>query len=92
MKYDENRILFYHLNKQKFKKSNEMNFNTNKEKGNLRSYGGTKGVTYKTVVDTNVDYLFILNQDKDMYFIPKNEITNRNTLNLCQKYKKYKVV
>lgn len=57
----------------------------------LRSYGGTKGSTYKTVVDTNIDYLFILNKDKEIYLIPKNEIKNRNTLNLCPKYEKYKI-
>lgn len=57
----------------------------------LRSYGGTKGTTYKTLVDTKVDYLFVLNQDKDIYLIPKKQINNRNTLNLCEKYEQYKV-
>lgn len=57
----------------------------------LRSYGGTKGCTYKTVIDTDVDYLFVLNKDMEIYLIPKNEIKNRNTLNLCKKYEKYKM-
>lgn len=57
----------------------------------LKSCGGTKGTTYKTVVDTNIDYLFIVTDRLDMYMIPKEVITNRSTLNLCDKYKKYKV-
>lgn len=57
----------------------------------LRSYGGTKGTTYKTLVDTNIDYLFVLNQDKEIFLIPKSKINNRNTLNLCEKYMQYKV-
>lgn len=57
----------------------------------LKSCGGTKGTTYKTVVDTNVDYMFVVTGKIDMYLIPKKEITNRSTLNLCDKYEKYKV-
>lgn len=58
----------------------------------LRSSGGTKGTVYKTVVDTNVDYLFILNAEREMYLIPKEEIKNKNTLNLCPKYEQYRVI
>lgn len=57
----------------------------------LRSCGGTKGRAYKTLLDTNVDYLFILNQNKEIYLIPKSEIRNRNTLNLCKKYEQYRI-
>lgn len=57
----------------------------------LRSYGGTRGNTYKTLIDTDVDYVFILNKDKEIYLIPKKKIKNRNTLNLCKKVGKYKV-
>lgn len=57
----------------------------------LKSCGGTKGTTYKTVVDTNVDYMFVVTGKIDMYLIPKKEITNRSTLNLCDKYDMYKV-
>lgn len=57
----------------------------------LKSCGGTKGTTYKTVVDTNVDYIFIVTDKIDMYLIPKKEITNRSTLNLCDKYDMYKI-
>ena len=57
----------------------------------LKSCGGTKGSTYKTVIDTKVDYLFIATDQLDMYFIPVEEVTNKSTLNLCDKYEKWKV-
>lgn len=57
----------------------------------LKSCGGTKGVTYKTVIDTNVDYLFVATDQLDMYLIPVEEVRNKSTLNLCDKYKKYKL-
>ena len=57
----------------------------------LKSCGGTKGTTYKTVIDTKVDYLFIATDQLDMYLIPIEEVLNRSTLNLCDKYKKYKL-
>ena len=57
----------------------------------LKSCGGTKGKTYKTIIDTNIDYVFILTENKEIYLIPKEEIKNRTTLNLCYKYEKYRV-
>ena len=57
----------------------------------LKSCGGTKGKTYKTIIDTNIDYIFILTENKEIYLIPKEEIKNRTTLNLCNKYEKYRV-
>ena len=57
----------------------------------LKSCGGTKGAAYKTVKDTEIDYLFIATDNLDMYLIPKNEISNKSTLNLCNKYLKYKI-
>lgn len=57
----------------------------------LKSCGGTKGTTYKTFIDTNVDYLFVVTEKKQLYFIDKEYINNRSTLNLCNKYDKYKV-
>ena len=57
----------------------------------LKSCGGTKGTTYKTVIDTNVDYLFIASDQQDMYLIPIKELINKSTLNLCDKYKKYRL-
>ena len=57
----------------------------------LKSCGGTNGKTYKTVIDTNVDYLFIATDQLDMYLIPIEEVTNKSTLNLCDKYEKYRL-
>ena len=57
----------------------------------LKSCGGTKGKTYKTVIDTNIDELFILTQNMDIYIIPIEEISNKSTLNICEKYYKYKM-
>ena len=57
----------------------------------LKSCGGTKGKTYKTIVDTNIDEVFIVTDNIDIYIIPIEKIENRTTLNLCSKYEKYKV-
>lgn len=57
----------------------------------LKSCGGTKGTTYKTIIDTNVDLVFIVTSNMSMYLIPKNEIKNRTTITLCDSYVKYKI-
>jgi len=57
----------------------------------LKSCGGTKGNTYKTVLQTNVDEVFIVTKDIDIFIIPIEDIKNKSTLNLCDKYKKYKI-
>lgn len=57
----------------------------------LKSCGGTKGITYKTVVETNIDELFILTEDLKIYILPINELHNKSTLNICDKYEKYRV-
>ena len=57
----------------------------------LKSCGGTKGVTYKTLIDTNVDYLFVFTEEKKMFFIPCAQIKNKTTLNLSNEYLKYEV-
>lgn len=58
----------------------------------LKSCGGTKGKTYKTVIDTDIDKIFIVDEQQNMYLIPKKEIDNKSTINLCEKYNKYKVL
>lgn len=55
----------------------------------LKSCGGTKGKEYKTIINTNVDYIFIVNTELNMYLIPKNEIHNKSTINLGKKLDKY---
>ena len=57
----------------------------------LKSCGGTKGKEYKTIVDTNVDYIFILDAEKNIYLIPKKEIKNKSTINLGKNTEKYRV-
>ena len=57
----------------------------------LKSCGGTKGKTYKTIIETNVDEVFILLENLEMYVIPIKEIKNKSTLNICNKYDKYRV-
>ncbi len=58
----------------------------------LKSCGGTKGKMYKTVIETNIDKVFIVDKEKNMYLIPKDLIENKSTINLCEKYSKFKVV
>ena len=57
----------------------------------LKSCGGTKGGTYKTVVDTNIDEVFIVTDSLELFRIPIEVIKNKATLNLCEKYEKYKI-
>ncbi len=55
----------------------------------LKSCGGTKGTTYKTFKQTNVDLLFIFLEDSSMYLIPSNKINNNSTITLSDKYKDF---
>lgn len=57
----------------------------------LKSCGGTKGTTYKTVTETKIDELFILTEDLKMYILPISEIKNKSTLTICDKYDQYRV-
>lgn len=45
----------------------------------------------KTLIETKIDFLFVLNEELEMYLIPKDKISNKSTLNLCDRYKEYKV-
>ena len=57
----------------------------------LKSCGGTKGETYKTIIDTKIDEVFIVTDTMEMFIIPIEEIKNKTTLNLCEKYEKNRV-
>ena len=63
----------------------------NKYQVSLKSCEGTKGTTYKTVIETNIDEVFIITDAMDMYLIPIKEINNKSTLNLCEKYEKNRI-
>lgn len=56
----------------------------------LKSCGGTKGKAYKTVIQTNVDELFVVTEDIKIYIIPIKDLSNKSTLTICEKYDKYK--
>ena len=58
----------------------------------LKNCGGTKGKTYKTIIDTKIDELFIVTDNIDIYIIPIEKISNKTTLNLCDKYFEYRVI
>lgn len=60
----------------------------NKYQVALKSCGGTKGETYKTIIDTKIDEVFIVTDTMEMFIIPIEEIKNKTTLNLCEKYEK----
>ena len=57
----------------------------------LKSCGGTKGKIYKTVINTNIEEVFVLTGDFSMYIVPITEINNRSSLNMGERYLKYKV-
>ena len=57
----------------------------------LKSCGGTKGKTYKTIIETCIDEVFILTKDLKAYIIPIDQIKNKATLTICNKYEKYKI-
>lgn len=48
----------------------------------LRNTGGTKGYTYSKVGDSQIDLLFVVNDEMKMWMIPKEDIKNRSTLTL----------
>ena len=64
----------------------------NKYQVALKSYGGTKGKIYKTVIDTNIEEVFIVTNNMDIFIIPIEKIKNKSTLNLCEKYEKYRIL
>lgn len=63
----------------------------NKYQVALKSCGETKGETYKTIIDTKIDEVFIVTDTMEMFIIPIEEIKNKTTLNLCEKYEKNRV-
>lgn len=63
----------------------------NKYQVALKSCGGTKGETYKTIIDTKIDEVFIVTDTMEMFIIPIEEIKNKSTLNLSEKYEKNRV-
>lgn len=52
----------------------------------LKSCGGTKGKTYKTVLNSEADLLFVLCGDGSMFLIPVSELSQCSTLALRDHY------
>lgn len=48
----------------------------------IRSTGGTKGFTYKTLIETDIDILFVLTELGEMYEIPIADISTTSSINL----------
>ena len=63
----------------------------NKYQVALKSCGGKKGETYKRIIDTKIDEVFVVTDTMEMFIIPIEEIKNKTTLNLCEKYEKNRV-
>ncbi len=59
-------------------------------KVDFRSSGGSKGEVYKRVVDTDIDYVFVLTSNEDMYLLPLS-IIGTNSATLGDKYLDYKL-
>lgn len=59
----------------------------------LKVTGGNRSGKGKTKYfrDSGVDFLFVVTDNHDMYFIPRVEIEAKVALTLCEKYKQYKV-
>jgi len=56
----------------------------------LRNTGGTKGSVYGREQDKNIDYVFVLNEQQEMWLLPK-EILTSNSINLGDNYNQYKI-
>ena len=56
----------------------------------LRNMGGTKGKVYGRECDKEIDYVFVLNDEQEMWLLPK-EVLNANSLNLGENYSQYKL-
>lgn len=55
----------------------------------LRTVSGTTRKVYKTVVDTDIDFLFCLCGDGTMFLIPKEEICHRSAIRLSTTKSKF---
>ena len=56
----------------------------------LRNTGGTKGKVYGRECNKLIDYIFILNEEQEMWLIPK-EVLTTNAINLGKNYEQYKL-
>jgi len=58
----------------------------------LRSISGSSGKAYKTVSETDIDYLFCVTENNDCYLLPITDLTNSNCITITSEFSsKYKV-
>ena len=57
----------------------------------LCSTGGTKGTVYKTIIETDIDILFVFTELQEMYEIPFEDISATKSINLGPERQKYRV-
>lgn len=53
----------------------------------LRSISGTTKTEYKTVIDSYIDYLFVVDAEYNWYLFPISAVTNKSTLTITQELK-----
>lgn len=56
----------------------------------LRNTGGTNGSVYGREQNKNIDYIFVLNGEGEMWLLPKEVLTS-NSINLGEGYNQYKL-
>lgn len=56
----------------------------------LRNTGGTKGMVYGRECNKNIDYVFVINEESEMWLLPKDILTT-NSMRLGPSYSKYKI-
>lgn len=57
----------------------------------LRSISGSSKLSYKTVPNTDIDYLFIVTANRYQYILPLLDITTVSTITLNDKLEQYRV-
>lgn len=57
----------------------------------VASCGGTKGTVYKTVKDTDIDYMFVLTEKQEMYEVPIQDISTTKSFTLGPDRQHYRV-
>ena len=55
----------------------------------LKSCGGSSRLVYKTVIETDIEYLFVVNEKMMMWLIPIEALTQIQSVRLNENYDKY---
>ena len=56
----------------------------------LTNKGGTNGSVYGRECNKNIDFVFVVNEEQEMWLLPK-DILNTKSMSLGEKYIKYKL-